>query len=462
MAFYVSPDGSDLNSGESWVEALRTLTRAMDLATGSVPEIVHVAAGTYNREAGESFPVIVPGNVDVQGEGREHSILEYSFATDPICGTADVIVDLRGTLSGMGIVNVDFDPETMDPIISIGIAAMNPDAVIDEVSTGTIVIWAATSVSNVHFTGMINTLEGFERSGQVFPLIEYCIMADMADDARYYGGFFLQGGRLERCSAPLVWVASPSNTIVRNNDIVDIKIVVERLPGISAPRISDPIPQFFDNTFGAADEETYLDLASDRAWVWINGESYWEGNEISVRRMVIACTSTFVDNPLLSALQIGILRAQPFGRMPDPRDTMYVVNPRFEGNVFRQPPVPLSYSPGHLGPGWECPDFPYLVAIGADARPVFEANEFLMTSSDPWTPVRIEEQGNPDFGGGHSESGGGNTFDTGPLHPHHHIEVDIGAHELTLDARNNHWRFDPSVNVVSGDVTVHVDGATII
>jgi hypothetical protein len=457
MAFYVSPDGSDGNSGESWAQALRTLTRAMDLAAGSVSEVVHVAAGTYNRAAGEGFPVIVPRNVDVQGEGPELSILEYSFATDPLCGTANIIVDLRGTLSGMGIVNVDFDPDTMHPITSIGIAGLDPDAVIDDVSTGTVAIWSAASVSNVLLTGMMYTL-GFEQSG--FPLIEGCTVAS---EALRYGGFCLEGGRMERCSTGYLWVVSPSDTVVRDNNIVDIHVVVHRPAAIPAPRDSDPIPQFIDNTFGAADEDTYLDLASQRTNVWINGESYWEGNVIAVRRMVIACTSTFVDNPLLSAFQIGILRPQSMSTMPNPRDDMHDVNPRFHGNVFQQPPVPWSYIPGrYLAPGWEVPEEPYLVAIGANARPVFEENEFLMTASDPWMPVRIEEQGNPDFGGGHSASSGENTFDTGPLHPHHHLQVDIGPNTLTLHARNNRWRFDPSVNVVSGDVTIHVDDATVI
>ena len=84
----------------------------------------------------------------------------------------------------------------------------------------------------------------------------------------------------------------------------------------------------------------------------------------------------------------------------------------------------------------------------------------MMTPSDPWTPVWIEGSANPDFGGGHSGSAGGNAFETGLAHPHHHIEIDIGTRRLTLNAEDNSWRFGPSVNVVSGDVTVNTDGAS--
>jgi hypothetical protein len=67
--YYVSPDGDDLNSGQSWGTAFATIKHACDTAVG--PATVRVASGTYY----EALPITVPSFVAVVGDNQRTTII---------------------------------------------------------------------------------------------------------------------------------------------------------------------------------------------------------------------------------------------------------------------------------------------------------------------------------------------------------------------------------------------------
>ena len=67
--YYVSPDGSDFNSGQSWGTAFATIEHACNTAVG--PATVRVASGTYY----ETLPITVPSFVAVVGDNQRTTIV---------------------------------------------------------------------------------------------------------------------------------------------------------------------------------------------------------------------------------------------------------------------------------------------------------------------------------------------------------------------------------------------------
>ena len=67
--YYVSPDGSDTNSGQSWGTSFATIKHACSVATG--PATVRVASGTYY----ETLPIVVPSFVAVVGDNQRTTIV---------------------------------------------------------------------------------------------------------------------------------------------------------------------------------------------------------------------------------------------------------------------------------------------------------------------------------------------------------------------------------------------------
>jgi hypothetical protein len=67
--YYVSPSGSNSNSGQSWGTAFATIKYACSQATG--PAAVMVASGTYS----EQLPIVVPSFVAVIGDSQRTTIV---------------------------------------------------------------------------------------------------------------------------------------------------------------------------------------------------------------------------------------------------------------------------------------------------------------------------------------------------------------------------------------------------
>ena len=67
--YYVSPDGSDSNSGQSWGTSFATIKHACSVAIG--PATVRVASGTYY----EALPITVPSFVAVVGDNQRTTIV---------------------------------------------------------------------------------------------------------------------------------------------------------------------------------------------------------------------------------------------------------------------------------------------------------------------------------------------------------------------------------------------------
>jgi len=75
--YYVDENGDNRNSGTSADDAWQTITYALDYTTGtgSNPVIIHVAAGTYDVDLGESFP-LEPNDYDtITGAGTESTVV---------------------------------------------------------------------------------------------------------------------------------------------------------------------------------------------------------------------------------------------------------------------------------------------------------------------------------------------------------------------------------------------------
>ncbi|MFZ4729220.1 MAG: S-layer homology domain-containing protein [Pseudanabaena sp.] len=66
VIIFVSPNGSDANSGLSADQPLRSLTAALNknLQSGA---IIQLASGTYSAETGEKFPLLIPVGVTLRG-----------------------------------------------------------------------------------------------------------------------------------------------------------------------------------------------------------------------------------------------------------------------------------------------------------------------------------------------------------------------------------------------------------
>jgi hypothetical protein len=76
---YVSPDGSDFNSGLSMDNPLRTIQMASFKVSGDTlpPHVIHLAAGTYSPSlTGESYPLKMNHNTVLSGAGPELTVLD--------------------------------------------------------------------------------------------------------------------------------------------------------------------------------------------------------------------------------------------------------------------------------------------------------------------------------------------------------------------------------------------------
>ena len=62
IVIFVSPSGSDTNSGISADQPLQSITAALkkNLQTGA---IIQLAAGTYSAATGEKFPLTIPSGI---------------------------------------------------------------------------------------------------------------------------------------------------------------------------------------------------------------------------------------------------------------------------------------------------------------------------------------------------------------------------------------------------------------
>ena len=76
---YVSPDGDDSNSGNSWADPLQSIDRALcTLIPGTAtPRVIHLAPGIYSTESnGELFPLGWISGISLYGAGNNESILD--------------------------------------------------------------------------------------------------------------------------------------------------------------------------------------------------------------------------------------------------------------------------------------------------------------------------------------------------------------------------------------------------
>ena len=75
---YVNPSGSDLNSGLTPEDPLKTLSFALlkIKSDSSTRNTIHLANGTYSPSNGNRFPIGLKSNIDIVGQNREHTIID--------------------------------------------------------------------------------------------------------------------------------------------------------------------------------------------------------------------------------------------------------------------------------------------------------------------------------------------------------------------------------------------------
>jgi len=73
---YVDPvNGDDSNTGRSWQYALKTITRAAEIAGGRSASI-HLAEGTFSEASGEVFPIVFERLALLSGQSPEKTIID--------------------------------------------------------------------------------------------------------------------------------------------------------------------------------------------------------------------------------------------------------------------------------------------------------------------------------------------------------------------------------------------------
>ena len=81
---YVSPSGSDTNSGLSASQPLKTISYALSKVVSSedTARTIHLANGLYSKlSTGEKFPLNLRSNINIQGESRDGTILDGDSLT---------------------------------------------------------------------------------------------------------------------------------------------------------------------------------------------------------------------------------------------------------------------------------------------------------------------------------------------------------------------------------------------
>lgn len=493
MAYYVSQEGDDSNSARSLEEAVRSLTRvleviALDYPDGvSIPQVVRVAPGTYSASFGERFPIIVPIDVHVMGGGRDVCVLEYGsvWGCQNLELPIPVAVDLRGTLSGMSVVNTELD-ENYPTYAATDIDVRDWSAIVESVSCNLIHVSAANLLSDV-VSCVMTVYQSRRQDDELLPLIQQCNCLACGGGGSF---FWLFGGHLRRCIGN-VNVYAPSDTVVEDCELLHVYVFKADLDELPS---SLGTPHFINNVIGQ--HGGFYTEEPPMVWgglVIVEADSRWEGNTIRVHFMEVTSNATFVDNPtILTENAFHICRHEDSsGDGP--------LVPEFYRNTFEQPinsrdavyEENVCDEEGNVvEPKWM---YLHLIRVMDDAAPLFEGNVFRSCGSDysyclagpditmmvnPYSALWIEDNANPDLGGGERGSQGQNVFEMGFRYTVHrageepergdvyHVHIDIGDRSLTLHASNNTWNTEPRIHVVSGtdvswDVEPYRIGGTI-
>ncbi len=473
--YYVSPDGDDTNDGATPGSPFRTITRAVELiaeayeARGNVavPEFVHLEPGIYSRGAGEVFPIIIPTLTEVRGSGRADCAIEYSPPEGPFeCGFSDTCVELHGSLFNVSL-TVNFPPDEWFPVI--GVRLMDEDAILEDAVCSLIWVDAATRVSRVDFEGALFTQDGFERGGELFPLINDCHHT-RTGSFNSGTGFHIYGGRVEYCSGIVFWINSPGRTIVQNNDIPYLRHFMVHRPIDDPPAASDDMrPRIVNNTFQSLETLGDQDFQWSANCIEIYGESYWEGNTIYVRRLHVGCDCEFFNNTM-NIFRMDIGWAGPWVYdFSNPVNDVRSCCPEFRYNTFEQV-FRWDFLPYRTSDEPEGREI--FLTITAESCPVFENNDFIMSDTDALIPVFIQKfvvpeladpiwaeifdgLPTPDFGGGGGPSDGGNLFHV-PEAAVAHFRIDVGEETFNLKAEDNTWSYTPNIEIIGdGDAVTY-------
>ncbi|MCX7854640.1 MAG: right-handed parallel beta-helix repeat-containing protein [Anaerolineae bacterium] len=120
-SLYVAPNGNDNNNCLSPATSCRTITAATRKATAG--DTIYVAAGTYSKTSGETFPIQLPPRVSLIGSGPEITIVQ-GISDKPVLhieGTSTpvqsdtVIRDLTFQNGDIGLYLHATDSQTLSP-----------------------------------------------------------------------------------------------------------------------------------------------------------------------------------------------------------------------------------------------------------------------------------------------------------------------------------------------------------
>ncbi|MBU1627031.1 DUF1565 domain-containing protein, partial [bacterium] len=103
--FYIDAvNGNNANSGTSEDEAWKTISYALTYVVGTEenPALIHVAAGTYNMELGEDFPLNIDSFMWLVGEDRDNTMLDATESDSSVlnCSFVKNVVIEKLTITG--------------------------------------------------------------------------------------------------------------------------------------------------------------------------------------------------------------------------------------------------------------------------------------------------------------------------------------------------------------------------
>ncbi len=99
--FYVSPSGSDTNSGASWLSAFRSITKALSLAKDGTR--VHIASGSYTNGS-ETFPLVMDKfGLQLLGTNSANTIIDANGANERVISADWCVGDAK--IQGLTIAN---------------------------------------------------------------------------------------------------------------------------------------------------------------------------------------------------------------------------------------------------------------------------------------------------------------------------------------------------------------------
>ena len=126
--FVNATTGNDLNPGTALDQAFRSITRATEVAATLPPDatgVIRVAEGVYGAPE-ERFTLIIPPGFDLEGAGRDLTIIRFTGRTRTIAGVGTAAWDGAALMAGNGVRNLTIEAD----VVPGGFSCIGIDAIL--------------------------------------------------------------------------------------------------------------------------------------------------------------------------------------------------------------------------------------------------------------------------------------------------------------------------------------------